>query len=97
MKIDGREILETYARGHADARSSIKAWLAEVEKAEWKSSVELKKRYPKASVISSSEVYFDIRGDHYRLSVQIAYKTGVVVIEWIGTHDEYMRRLKEGK
>ncbi len=89
-----REKLEAFALKHADARSSISAWLTEVEAADWKTPVDLKNSYPKASIVSNNETYFDIRGSYYRLNVQIAYKTGVVIIEWVGTHDEYMRRSK---
>lgn len=97
MKIVNREKLEKFSREHADARSSVKAWLTEVEKADWKNPSELKARYPKASIVADNHVYFDIRGGHYRLEVLIAYNSGVLIIEWIGTHVEYMRRLKGAK
>lgn len=95
MKIIDRRKLEEFALRHADARSSVKAWLAEAEKADWKNSVDLKNNYPKASIISDNDVYFDIRGGYYRLHAHIAYKTGVLTIEWVGTHNEYTRRVNK--
>ena len=35
---------------------------------------------------------FNIKGNDYRLETIVAYRTSVVVIEWIGTHTEYDAR-----
>ena len=32
---------------------------------------------------------FNIKGNHYRLIVAVAYKLGVVYVKFIGTHKEY--------
>jgi len=37
-------------------------------------------------------VIFNVRGNEYRLVTVIAYQTGVVVVEWIGTHAEYTKK-----
>ncbi|MHB1591052.1 MAG: type II toxin-antitoxin system HigB family toxin [Sulfuricella sp.] len=33
-----------------------------------------------------------IKGNSYRLVVQVRYRGGIVVIEWIGTHAEYSKK-----
>ena len=97
MKILGLDKLDAFTRKHADTRSWIETWISVVEGAKWGSPQELKKRYSKASVLSDNEVFFDVKGDHYRLKVKIAYNTSTVLIQWVGTHAEYTRRFKGGK
>jgi len=39
-------------------------------------------------------VIFNVKGNAYRLEVTVAYRTGVVVIDGIGTHREHDERNK---
>jgi mRNA interferase HigB len=39
-------------------------------------------------------VVFNVKGNAYRLEVMVAYRTGSVAIEWIGTHAQYDERNK---
>jgi len=34
-------------------------------------------------------VVFNVKGNAYRLEATIAYRSGTVAVEWIGTHREY--------
>jgi mRNA interferase HigB len=47
-----------------------------------------------ASFLPDNLVIFNVKGNHYRLEVQIAYRTGIVVVQWIGTHADYTKRMK---
>ena len=89
MRLLGRLRLEEFAALHPDARGALRAWEQEVLAAEWKSPAELKTRYPSASLLGQGRVVFNIRGNRYRLLTTIAYNTGVVTIEMLGTHAEY--------
>ncbi len=72
-----------------DAEGALKAWYHEVEKASWKTTAELKERYPKASIINSERAVFNICSNKYRLVVKINYSSAVMFIRWVGTHAEY--------
>lgn len=89
MKLLGKPTLREFMDQYADARSQVESWEAEVEAAEWKKPLDLKQRYPKASLIGNQQVVFNICGNRYRLWVSVAYQTGVVVVRKIGTHKEY--------
>ncbi len=91
MRLLGRERLDTFAGKHADARSWIENWVADVEAADWKRSQDIKKRYSSASFLAGNVVIFNVRGHRYRLEVQVAFKTAIVVVKRIGTHAEYER------
>lgn len=67
------------------------AWVQEAEAAAWRSPRDIKDRYPAASILANNIVIFNLRGNQYRLEVQVAYHTGKVVVKRIGTHAEYDR------
>jgi len=89
MKLLGKPTLREFTDRYADARSQVESWEAEVEQADWKTPLDLTRRYPRASVIGNQQVVFNICGNRYRLWVSVAYQTGVVVVKKIGTHKEY--------
>lgn len=99
MKILGRPRIEDAMRTHPDLRGALRAWTAEVERAEWRSSAEIAERYPRASFIGGRRVVFRLRGNRYRLIATVQYASapvpglapepGVVAVKWIGTHADY--------
>jgi mRNA interferase HigB len=91
MTVIGIEEIQNFYRRHADAEAPLKAWLYEVRDAEWKTPNELTKRYPSASILSENRIVFNIKGNNYRLLVQIAFKSQNVFIKKIGTHAEYSK------
>lgn len=74
---------------HQQADGPIRAWIYEVRFSSWNNANELKKKYGNASIISSKRVVFNIKGNDYRLIVDIEYKLKIVYIVWFGTHKEY--------
>ncbi len=89
MRLLGKKLVYDFAEKHADARSQINSWRAEVEGAQWDNPNDLKRRYPKASILKEQQVVFDICGNKYRIWTQISYKNKVVLIKNVGTHKEY--------
>ena len=94
MKILDRERLDRFCRKHADARGWVENWLADVESAQWRTPRDIRERYSAASFLPDGVVIFNLKGNAYRLEVSVAYRTGVVAIEWVGTHAEYDERNK---
>ncbi len=92
MKVLGRERLELFCRKYSDARRWVEHWLADVEAGAWATPQEIRNRYASASFLAGGVVIFNVKGNAYRLEVAIAYRTGTVAVEWIGTHGEYDER-----
>lgn len=92
MRIAGRDKLDEFAGAHADARSWIENWIADTETVRWLTPQNIKDSYSSASFLGNRVVIFNVKGNHYRLEVQVAYNTGLVVVRWIGTHAEYTKR-----
>ncbi|MBI5056843.1 MAG: type II toxin-antitoxin system HigB family toxin [Nitrospirae bacterium] len=94
MTLVGREKLYQFITKHPDTRSLIENWIADVQNANWQNTQDVKDRYSSASFLADRIVIFNVRGNSYRLEVQIAYKTKKVIVKWAGTHAEYSKRFK---
>lgn len=91
MRIVKTKTLDRYCEDakYRNAKPQILAWLVEIKQARWKNANELKSHYRNASVVGDKRVIFNIKGNDYRLIVDIEYKYKIVFIVWFGTHNEY--------
>lgn len=91
MRIIKEKTLTEYCKlsRYRQAEQALKAWIYEVRYSNWRNANELKSKYGNASMISSKRVVFNIKGNDYRLIVDIEYKLKLVFIVWFGTHEEY--------
>lgn len=92
MTLVGQDRIDTFVKRNAQARKPMQAWVAEVKQARWKTPQDIKNRYRSADFLKNNRVIFDIKGNSYRMVVKVAYQTGVVFVEWIGTHGEYDKK-----
>ncbi len=92
MRILGLPLLQQFKQSHADARGPLDAWQIEVERNQWNTSQDIKKLYRSADFLADNRVIFNIKGNRYRLVVQVRYRGGWVVVEWIGTYAEYDKK-----
>lgn len=93
MRIISKKALTDFWQrpGCADARGAMEAWYREAKVAEWKDPADIKAKHGSASILKGGRVVFNIRGNEYRLVVKINYKSGIVYIRFVGTHEEYDR------
>ena len=97
MIVAGRLVVEEYCRsrrGHMGLRAAQRqfdAWFAEATNATWRSPLDVKASYAKASIVAGNRVVFNISGNRYRLVARINYPFGVIEIRFFGTHAEYDR------
>ena len=91
MRLVGKEVLAQFAKQHADIRSPLKAWILEVEEANWTGPADVKARYPSASFLSDNRVIFNIKGNMYRIETKVSYEITVVLVKRAGTHAEYSK------
>jgi mRNA interferase HigB len=91
MRIISRRILREFWEIHPDASNALQTWFHDVEQATWNSPADIKAVYQNASIVANNQVVFNIKGNHYRLVVEVVYQHGVVYIRFVGTHEEYDR------
>jgi mRNA interferase HigB len=91
MRIIKEKTLTNYCRlsKYKQASEPLKSWVYEVKYSTWDNANELKSKYRNASVISSKRIVFNIKGNDYRLIVDVEFKLKIVFIVWFGTHLEY--------
>ena len=70
-------------------KAALDAWFHEVKKARWKNSMDVKRLYATASIVSADRVVFNIKGNDFRLIAAVDYEKSIVWIKWIGTHRAY--------
>ena len=89
MNILKRQTIISLGLKYPHAKKQLDVWYDEVREAKWKNSTDIKNEYPKASIIGSKRVVFDIVGGEYRLIVKVEYDFQAVFIMFFGTHQEY--------
>jgi mRNA interferase HigB len=77
--------------GRRAVKTALDAWFDIVRKAAWNNSVQVKRSFATASVVSADRIVFNIKGNAYRLVVAIDFEKGIVWIKWIGSHRDYDR------
>ena len=80
MRILSRRTLRDYWTRHADAQEPLAAWYKQVERAAWSTPTDVGELFPTASILSNNRVVFRIKGNSYRLVVEIFYEGRVVFI-----------------
>lgn len=89
MRVIAVKTLRLFWEKEPKAEQALKSWNAEAEQAVWTSPPALKQQYRNASVVTGKRVVFNIRGNEFRLIVDVEYRLKLVFIVWIGTHAEY--------
>ena len=104
MRLIAVSTIKAFWGAHPDAEQQLKAWVDEVRAADWCSPADIKATYRSASILKSGRVVFNIAGNKYRLAVDVAYKSRIVFIKFLGTHSDYdkidaqtIRFIKGGK
>ena len=95
MRIIARRTLRAFVAtrtGNKDQpalKAALDSWFAEVSKADWISTADVKKLYATASIVSAERIVFNIKGNDYRLVVSVDFEKAIVWIKWVGTHKDY--------
>ena len=89
MRVIAVSTLRAFWVRHPDAEQPLKAWHQEVANAAWAQPADIKAQYRNASVLKNRRVVFNIKGNHYRLVVAIAYRLQIVYVKFVGTHEDY--------
>ena len=88
MHVISRRILREFCQSHADSCPTLFDWYRVASKAKWKNLNDVKKTYRSAEAVGNFTV-FNIKGNHYRLIVDIMYSTQRIYIKAILTHAQY--------
>lgn len=91
MRIIKTQPLLSFWRLHPDAESCLRQWIAECRAASWKSMADVKAYARSADWVGNNRIVFNVAGNKYRLVVAVHFKTGIVLVKFVGTHADYDR------
>ena len=90
MHVISRKRLLEAALKHGDLNAPLDVWYRIAKKAEWRSLDEVRTMCPTADGVGKYTV-FNIKGNAFRLIVEIYYRTGRLYIRHVLTHAAYDR------
>ena len=91
MRVIAKSTLKAFWEKHADAEIPLRTWYKIVEQADWKDAHEVKKIFADVSVVGNNRLFFNIKGNRYRIVVYLVFKFQKMFIRFVGTHQQYDR------
>ena len=89
MRIMNDKILVKFLKKHRNAKIGIEIWKSFIKNANWRDYQDVKADYPKVRLINEYRVVFKIDGNKWRIDRRIDYQGNRVIINRVGTHEEY--------
>ena len=89
MRVISKGTLREYWIKNPKSENSLLDWYQTTKNHWWKTPNDLKNTFHNASIINANRVVFNIKGNDFRLVVELDYEYQLVFIVWIGTHKEY--------
>ena len=81
--------LRAFWQEHKDSERFLREWAKIVDHSTWTSAHEVKRSLPSADQLGDRLVCFDIHNNRYRLIAVVDYPFQIVLVRFIGTHDDY--------
>lgn len=72
MRIVSIKILKEFRFNYLDSEQHLKAWVGEVKQANWQLPTDIKDKYHSAVILKNRHIFFNIKGNDYRLIVSVA-------------------------
>jgi len=92
LRVFNRSTLVIFRKKYPDAEKPLRLWFSIASKARWAGPADIRRVFGTADFLAGNRVVFDIKGNSYRLVVQIKYAPlCIVFIRFVGTHAEYDR------
>ncbi len=88
MHVITRKKLREFWIIHPDSYEALDNWYKLSSKAKWTNLIDVRTVYPTAEVVSNFTV-FNIKGNTYRLIVDIVYAEQTIFVKYVLTHAEY--------
>lgn len=92
MKIYNIDLIHDFSKKHPQSRKALFVWVNIAQLSNWKTPSNIKLQFRSADFLSGNRVVFNISGNKYRLSVQVAYQDGMLAILSVNTHAEYSKK-----
>ena len=88
VNVISKRCLFEKAEQYPDAKAALQTWFDVASMADWGSLTDIRKTYPATDIVGDLAI-FNIRGNHYRLIVRMAFRTKRIYVKEFLTHAEY--------
>ena len=88
MHVISRKLLREFCEKHSDASEPLYDWYRIASRSQWQNLLDVQQTYAKAEAVGNFTV-FNIKGNRYRLVVDLVYQTRRIYVKYILTHAEY--------
>jgi mRNA interferase HigB len=89
MRIIARSALVSFWTRHPETETSLSRWFALAKAADWASTQDVVRSFPRAKTINGERVRFPVHGGAYRLIVAFDFERQTAFVKFIGTHAAY--------
>ena len=90
MHVISRKTLKEAASRYRALEAPLDAWFRIAKKATWKNLADVRKTFAAADTVGKWTI-FNVKGNQYRLIVEINYTFGRIYVRHVLTHAEYDR------
>lgn len=73
MRVIAKRTLRDFWQKHGDAEQPLKSWYHEAILGNWNNFNDIKREFPRASILKNNRVCFNIKGNNYRLIIQVNF------------------------
>jgi mRNA interferase HigB len=91
MRLISKKNLQSAIEPYPDAQSAIESWYQLIKDNDWQSLEEVRNGYSRSVDQVYGYTIFNIKGNQYRLIVQINYKTRIIFFKKNLAHAEYSK------
>ncbi len=89
MRVIAKRTLREFWHVHPDSQSALEEWYVTASKADWSNPNQVTDAIANSRYLRGDRFSFKIKGNHYRLLVEINFAFKIVYIRFIGTHADY--------
>jgi mRNA interferase HigB len=99
VRIIAKRTLVNYGTTYADSRAPVLDWYLLMKRCTATNLTELRQTFPTADLVGqdNKQTCFNIKGNHYRLIVQVVYQVQIVYINEFLTHADYTKKYCGGR
>lgn len=89
MRVIAKRTLREFWKKHPDAEIALEEWYTIANRAKWDYPNDITSAIANSRHLGSNRFSFKIRGNRYRLIVEVNFPYQVVYIRFVGTHAAY--------
>jgi mRNA interferase HigB len=91
MRVIAKSTLVAFWTRHPETETALQRWHAVVKAADWGSTQDVLRTFPKAKAIDAQRIRFAVHGGDYRMIVAFDFVRQIAFVKFIGKHGDYDR------